>query len=276
MASTDPNRRLIRSRTALGMAELIYHSVVRDIRKTHRNALMGMFMNVIQTIVFVGAFYFMFNLIGIRGAAIYQADFLLYLMSGIFLFLTHTKTMAAVVKSEGPTSPMMQHAPLNTLVAICASALGTLYTQMLSLLIVLFLYHAIMTPVVIDDATGALICLLLAWYSGAAIGVVFLAVKPWAPDFVQIASSVYSRANMIASGKMFVANTLPMFMLALFAWNPLFHLIDQCRGFAFRNYTPYNSNLTYPIVISTVLLVIGLMGEFYTRKHASASWGATR
>jgi len=258
------------------MAELIYHSVVRDIRKSHRNALMGLLMNIMQTIIFVGAFYFMFSLLGVRGAGIYQADFLLYLMSGIFLFLTHTKTMSAVVRSEGPTSPMMQHAPLNTMVAICASAIGALYIQMLSLLVVLFLYHTIITPVVIDNPIGAMGALMVAWYAGVAVGVVFLAIKPWAPDFVQIATSVYSRANMIASGKMFVANTLPGFMLVMFSWNPLFHLIDQCRGFAFRNYIPLNSNMTYPIVISTILLVIGLMGEFYTRKHASASWGAKR
>lgn len=42
---------------------------------------------------------------------------------------------------------------------------------------------------------------------------------------------------MIASGKMFVANTLPNFMLAMFDWNPLLYTIDQARGFAFINYT---------------------------------------
>ncbi len=276
MATVEPPRKLIRTRTALGMAELIYHSVVRDVRRTHRNAVMGLLLNIMQTIIFVGAFYFMFSLIGVRGAGIYQADFLLYLMSGIFLFLTHTKTMAAVVRSEGPTSPMMQHAPLNTIISICASAIGALYIQMLSLLVVLFLYHTIFNPIVIDDPIGAMGTLLLAWYAGVAVGVVFLALKPWVPDFVTVATSIYSRANMIASGKMFVANSLPGSMLILFSWNPLFHLIDQCRGFAFRNYIPHNSNMTYPIVVATILLVIGMMGEFYTRKHASASWGASR
>jgi ABC-type polysaccharide/polyol phosphate export permease len=51
---------------------------------------------------------------------------------------------------------------------------------------------------------------------------------------------------MIASGKMFVANTLPPAMLAMFDWNPLFHIIDQCRGFVFNNYFPRNSNWEYP------------------------------
>ena len=63
---------------------------------------------------------------------------------------------------------------------------------------------------------SALGMLLLSWASGVAIGMVLLALKPWMPAVVGIFTQVYSRANMIASGKMFVANTLPSFMLAMF------------------------------------------------------------
>ncbi|MFN2307927.1 MAG: ABC transporter permease, partial [Paracoccaceae bacterium] len=57
-------------RTILSVVELIYHSVVRDIRKSHRNAFMGLFLNMMQTIVFVLTFFVMFELLGLRGAAI--------------------------------------------------------------------------------------------------------------------------------------------------------------------------------------------------------------
>ena len=39
--------------TAWGMAELIYHSTVREVRKTHRNAIVGLLMNVLQTVIFI-------------------------------------------------------------------------------------------------------------------------------------------------------------------------------------------------------------------------------
>ncbi len=60
-------------------------------------------MNMMQAVIFVLAFYFMFSLLGLRGAAI-RGDFLLYIMSGIFLFMTHTKSLGAVVGSEGPAA----------------------------------------------------------------------------------------------------------------------------------------------------------------------------
>ncbi len=117
---------------------------------------------------------------------------------------------------------------------------------------------------------------LLAWFSGCAVGLVLLALKPWMPNVVTIVAQIYTRANMITSGKMFVANSMPTYILAMFDWNPLFHCIDQARGFVFVNYNPHYSSVIYPIVLSLVLIMIGMMGEFYTRRHASRSWAAGR
>tara|TARA_R110002073_G_scaffold190909_2_gene349631 strand:- start:343 stop:1167 length:825 start_codon:yes stop_codon:yes gene_type:complete len=260
---------------ALTMLELIYHSIVRSVRKGHNNAFIAIGTNILQSVIFVLAFYVMFSILGLRGAAI-RGDFLLYIMSGIFLYMTHSKALGAVVGSEGPASPMMQHAPMNTIISICSAALGALYIQVLSLAIILFVYHVAFTPLQVEQPVGAFAMLLLAWFTGAALGLVLLAIKPWFPTAVGVFSTVYQRANMIASGKMFVANTLPNFMLAMFDWNPLFHTIDQARGFAFLNYNPRNSDPMYALWVGLVLVMIGLMGEFYTRRHASISWSARR
>ena len=262
-----------RIESAFTIFELVFHSAVRSVRKGHGNALLGLMMNIFQTMLLVAVFYLMFLFAGF-GAGGIRGDFMLYLMTGVFLYMCHVKVMSAVVSAEGPTSAMMKHAPMNTIVSIGAAALGELYIQILSMLVVLFIYHAAWIPLEVYDLLGSLLMVLLAWFSGVAIGMVFLAAKPWAPDAVSLVSNVYSRVNMFASGKMFVANSLPGFMLPYFTWNPLFHNIDQARGFAFLNYTPHYTNLWYPVAISFALLLIGLMGEFYTRRHASLSWGA--
>ena len=261
--------------SAIAIAELVYHSIVRSVRKQHNNAFLALAVNMLQVAIFVGVFYIMFTILGLRGAAI-RGDFLVYIMTGIFLFMTHTKTLTAVIASEGPASAMMQHAPMNTIISIMAAALGALYVQIFSLFIILYGYHVIVIPVEIDDPASAFAMLMIAWVSGVALGLALLALKPWFPTGVSVMSVLYMRANMIASGKMFVANSLPSFMLAIFDWNPLFHLIDQARGFAFINYFPRNSNWEYAIYVTIALLMLGLMGEFYTRRHASVSWDARR
>ncbi|KEP68689.1 ABC transporter permease [Thioclava sp. BHET1] len=268
-----------RSNSTLGstfsLLELIYHATVRQLRKSHGNALVGLILNMFQTMLLVLTFYIMFSVLGMRGNAI-RGDFLLYIMSGIFLFMTHTKAMAAVFGAEGPTSQMMKHAPMTTAVAIAAAALSSLYIQLLSMFVVLFVYHTAFTQFVIYDWVGALAMVFLSWFTGCAIGLVLFAAKPWAPDIIGVVQQVYSRANMIASGKMFLANNLPHKMLVLFNWNPLFHTIDQARGYTFINYTPHFSNWHYPLYVGLALVMIGLMGEFYTRQYASISWGARR
>ncbi|MDJ1009552.1 MAG: ABC transporter permease [Paracoccaceae bacterium] len=261
--------------SAFALGELIYHNTVRSLRKTHSNAFVGLLMSMLQSVIMVIAFVVLFSVLGLRGTAI-RGDFLLYIMSGIFLFMTHVKAMGAIVSSEGPASGMMKHLPMTTAVAIASAALGALYNQVLGMLVILYVYHVAFAPVVIDDPVGAFLMFLLAWISGVGVGLVFLAIKPWAPSVAQIGSQIYSRANMIASGKMFVANMLPPSMLMMFDWNPLFHAIDQTRGFVFVNYFPHNSSIMYPVYVTIGLIMVGLMGEFYTRKHASLSWGARR
>lgn len=264
-----------KTQSALGILEVIFYATARSVRKSHPNALVGLVINMIQTMVLVFVFYFMFEFLGLRRVAI-RGDFMVYIMSGIFLYMTQNKAMGAVLGSEGPTSPMMQHAPMSTFVSIVSNALGALYIQILSVVLVLFVYNALTGSVEINDPVGAFAMLLLAWFVGVAVGMCFLALKPWFPQFVSIASVIYMRANMLASGKMFLANTLPFYILKLFDWNPLFHIIDQARGFAFINYNPHYSNTTYPLILAGVLLMIGFMGENYTRQHASLSWGARR
>ena len=269
------NIKRTRLRTAFGMFDLTYQVAVRGIRKSQSNAIVGLALNIFQTLLLILVFYFMMTFMGLRGSAV-RGDFVLYLMSGIFLYMTHSKAMGAVMGAESSTSAIMKHAPMNTIVSILGAALGALYLQVLSMVVILYVYHTVWGPITIEDPVGALAMLMLSWASGIAIGTCFLGFRPWAPEFASLAQTVYTRVNMIASGKMFLANTLPPKMRALFDWNPLFHTIDQARGDIFINYEPHTSSISYPVYLTLVFLILGLMAEFYTRQYASASWSARR
>lgn len=220
--------------------ELIYHVSVRNLRKTHGNAMLGL------------------------------------VMSGVFMFMTHIKTIGAVSNADGPTSQMMMHAPMNPIISILGAALGALYQQTLAASVILFVYHAAWNPIVIDEPVGMLGMYLLSWFTGIGIGMVFLSAKPWQPELIGIVVTLYQRANVIASGKMVLANNLAPERRNWFDWNPLFHTIDQGRGFIFLNYAPRYTDYHYAFYYAMVCIIIGLMAEFFTRQHASASWGKGR
>lgn len=255
--------------------ELIYHVAVRNLRKTHNNAVLGLVMSIVQALMLLLIMYFMMSLFGMRRIAV-RGDFMLYVMSGVFMFMTHIKAIGAVSQADGPTSQMMMHAPMNPIISIMGAALGSLYQQTLSAAVILFVYHAIWNPITIDQPVGMMGMFLLSWFSGVGIGMVFLSAKPWQPEAVGILVMIYQRANVIASGKMVLANNLAPTRRDWFDWNPLFHTIDQARGFIFLNYAPRYTDFQYAIYYALVCMMIGLMAEFFTRQHASASWNKRR
>lgn len=260
---------------AFTTAELIFHAVVRNVRSKHSNAVIAIVLNILQVVVVATAFYFILSFLGTRVAKI-RGEFILYLLSGVFLYLTHVKSVGAIAGVGSGNNPMMLHSPMNMMVMLCAAAFGTLYTQLVSVLVILFIYSVAVAPLEIQEPGGAFAMFILAWFTGCSVGLVFLALKPWFPNITGILVMVYRRMNMVFSGKMFVGNALGGLMLTMFAWNPLFHIIDQCRGFVFRNYFPRNTNWEYAFWVGISLMMIGLMAEFYTRKQVSKSWDARR
>lgn len=266
-------RRDSRLMIAITTCELIFNQAVRNVRKNHGNAIIGLMLNIAQTVLLVGVFMIIFIFAGMRAAAI-RGDTLIYLMSGVFLFMAHIKVLSAVSSAEGPTSTMMKHRPMNSIVSICGAALAELYIQVLSVVVILFLYHVIWTPVEIHQPIAAFGMLLSVWFAGMAIGVVLYALKPWAPEASKLLTQLFARMNMVASGKFFLANTLPESYLHYFMWNPLFHCIDQARGYAFINYNPMHTSALYPVLFGFAVLFLGMLIESYTRKQASLSWSA--
>lgn len=268
-----------RNKTLLGgaftTAELVFHGVVRDVRAKHSNAVIAIVMNILQIVLMAMVFYLIMSFMGTRVAKI-RGEFILYLLSGVFLFMTHIQGVSALTKLGGKNNPMMLHSPMNAMVMILSAAFGTLYKQLMSILVILFVYSVAVAPLEMQDPGGAFAMLILAWFTGCAVGLVFMAFKPWFPTTATMLSNIYRRLNMVFSGKMFVANALGGGILMMFAWNPLFHLIDQCRGFVFRNYFPRNTSWEYALWVGIALLMIGLLAEFYTRQHISKSWSARR
>lgn len=257
---------------AVSFIDLLYHTIVRNIRKKSGNATLGFFIAVAQSLVMLAIFAMMYTVLGLRGVAI-RGDFVVFLLTGIFLFLTHNRAITSVTGAGGPLSPMMLHAPMSTLLSIAGSALSSLYLQLVAMMLIMFVVHILRGGLEYYHPAGLILPFFLAWTSGIAIGMLFLVAQPFAPKLVPMISMFYRRANLITSGKMLPANYMSAGMVTWFDWNPLFHAIDQSRGAAFVNYFPRNSNIEYPIYFTLVGISIGLMVEFWLRKNMSQSWG---
>jgi len=268
----NPDRRQSLVLDAFTFIELLFHTIVREVRSESGSAMLGILGAVGRTLIMVAAFYVIFEFLGARSALI-RGDVILFLVSGVVLFFMHNGAISKTLKAGAFAGPMMLHAPMTVTLSILAATLSVLYLNILALGIILVAIHLLGDGLEIYDPAGIMLPFFLAWASGVIIGLIFLLIKPFAPKLVQLISPVYMRANIITSGKMFTANLLPSMVLPLFAWNPLFHTIDQMRGALFVNYVPHNTSITYPIYFVAGGLVLGMMGEFWLRKTVSRSTG---
>lgn len=271
MVPTRRNRNLLEA--GISFWTLVYHATVRRVRTQSGNASLGLLTEVMQSLLMVAMFYIMFAFL-IPKVLVIRGDFVLFLLTGVFLFLTHNKAIGSVMSAGNNTTAIMKHAPMTTMISIVSNSIAALYLQVLAFIIILAIAHLFRGGLDIYQPLGILLPFFLSWASGCAIGLLFLIIRPLAPSFVSMAATVYRRANMITSGKMVAANTMPLAMVQWFDWNPLFHTIDQARGAAFVNYLPRNSSMEYPIYFTLVALLIGLMGERWLRSNISLSWNA--
>ncbi len=257
---------------SMSFMELLFHSIVRDARKSSGNATLGLLLVVLQSLIMLAFFFLLFTVLGMRSVAI-RGDFVIFLLTGIFLFLAHNKAVGAAMGAVSPIGGLTLHTPISSLLNIMASVLSGLYLQVLAFALILLVVHIMRGGLEFYNPAGLIFPFFMAWASGIAIGLMFGVLKPFAPKFIPMVAMIYRRANMITSGKMLPANYMSATMITWFDWNPLFHSIDQARGHAFVNYFPRHTNMEYPVYLSLSLVMVAMMIEFWLRKNMSQSWG---
>lgn len=250
---------------AVRAADRLHNATAAEVSRGHEHLLVSIAANVAQTLILVGVFY-LFSILTGFGTAMVRGDLLIYLITGVCMFNLHIRAMGAVLSGGRPGAQDDTVHP-----GLAASALACLYIQAYSIAIVAGAYHAFIKSFSIEDAAGLASAFILCWLSGAGAGLIFLSAKSAFPRLSALAAQAYSRFNMIGSGQMFVANMLPAHVLVYFKWNPLFHLIDQARGFAFLNYSPWFSNMWYPAVATGILFVLGLLARSSAGQGAASS-----
>ena len=253
----------------LEFVELVYQSVVREVRTQSGNATFGILKEVMNIALFMGMFYIFFTFMG-RSIAI-RGDFMMFLLTGIILMLTHMKAISSVKGASNATSSIMQHAPMTVILSILASAFAGLYFQFVAVSIVILVLWIFGTNLEIDNPAALALPIFFSWASGLGVGMIFMMITPFAPGIIKPFVTLYMRAQMITSGKFIPAAYMPAAMIPFFDWNPLFHCIDQARLATFVNYNTEVSNMSYPIWFTAGTILIGLMGEFWARQNLSKS-----
>ena len=235
--------------------DIVTQAAIRDVVRSGPGLTRAIAQSVVQTVLLVGSFFVMSGALGLSGPAI-RGDLLIYLMTGVFLFNLHARTIMAVLASEGSTSEIRMYRASPLLMTI-GSAIGALYVQIITALLLLFAYHVFWKAIDLRPLMNGLTLLGILWIGSIGAGQVLLAVKKLAPRLAMSLAQAWTRVAMLTSGSMFVANALPAKFIPLVSWNPLFHVIDQMRGAVFVNYSCQVSSPTTPAIAALCAIIAG-------------------
>ncbi len=253
--------------SSLAFMDTMYVSIVREFRSETGGSMLGFVSALIRPLFLFAIFWVLYEFIG--RSALIRGDFLLFMMTGIFLFLAHIQAVQTLKGVGHASSGMIFYAKTSTLLNILTSALNQLYILILSVIVIMGCAYLLRGHLEVYEPGRMILPFFLAFASGLAVGLLFLALTPLAPGIIPMLFQFYRRAQMFTSGKMFLANLLPADLLPFFTWNPLFHSIDQARGHAFINYTPRNTSIEYAIYFTLAAFAIGFVIEFAMRARES-------
>jgi len=271
MFSPPKNKRSNLFLETLRFFELLFHTTARNIRRVSFNPVVAIVNQILMMMVLVAAFMMLTTLLGTRTAAI-RGNSIQFIMSGIFLFLVHNTALGAAALVGGLRSPLTLHTHITHFMLVMSAGFASLYIQILAMLLILVGTHILLEPIVFESMSGFAFAFFIAWASGLMIGFFFSVISPYSPRVIELIKMLYMRSNMIFSGKMFVANSIPAAILPYFYWNPLFHTIDHARGESFINYTPRVTDINYPIIVTIVFFVLALVFQKYGENVISESW----
>ncbi|MEL6997792.1 MAG: ABC transporter permease [Pseudomonadota bacterium] len=246
---------------------LVYSLVVRDLRTEHKNAAAGILISIGQPLVAGLVFYAFISLMGGSAGAV-RGDNLTFVLIGFIIFFMHIRTVSAVSGSLRPD--MMNHARMTPFLMVCVKAISSAYKNILALIIMLILNFVLRDVWEMQDPLTFVIVVFFCWFSGVAMGIIFLAAIRYF-TWGGLIQTTYIRICFFTSGKFFVANTVPSGIRPFMDWNPVFHLLDIGRDAAFLNYTARTTDLSYAIYVSLAVFVVAMLVEAHVRRHYSAS-----
>lgn len=250
----------------LNYSFLMWALVVRSLREETGGAAIGFLRGVLMALVFCLAFYFLMTIFGLGGLTV-RGDLMVFILIGVGFFFAMKFTMTAAMKAMQSSWKMAAHPHISPILLVYADSLGVFYNWFLAIVII-FIGNSLVTGhVELQNPIMFFPIFFITWLTGMGVGMI-LGFLIFYFSWFMIIKRVLFKLMFFTSGKFTNANLLPMSLIDIFTWNPLFHLIDQMRQAAFVNYTAHHTNMVYPIICCFVLLLAGhILYDYMLRRR---------
>ncbi len=185
-------------------------------------------------------------------------SFLLFYATGYLPFDLYQSLSNTTARALLFSKPLLKYPAVTWVDAILARFILNSLTGILVILLLIGGILAVVDSRAVLDMGPVLQALGLAMLLGLGLGTLNSVLTGLYPLW-EIAWSIITRPLFIASGVLFLFEDLPPAARDLLWYNPLIHIIGLMRAGVYPTYTAAYVSITYVLLISMVLLVLGLL-----------------
>lgn len=185
-------------------------------------------------------------------------SFLLFYATGYLPFNLYQSLSNTIARALLFSKPLLKYPAVTWVDAILARFILNSLTGILITFLLIGGILAVVDSRAALDMGPVLEALGLAMLLGLGVGTLNSVLTGLYPLW-EIAWSIITRPLFIASGVLFLFEDLPPAARDLLWYNPLIHIIGLMRAGVYPTYTAAYVSITYVLLISMVLLVLGLL-----------------
>ncbi|MDO6591635.1 MULTISPECIES: ABC transporter permease [Rhodobacterales] len=242
---------------------VILSLVLRETRATFGTSSFGYIWAVITPTASVAVLVILFSMVGRH--APFGASLALFFATGILTLQFFTETSGKLMTVFDANKALLTYPIIKDVDTILARAILISATY----LVIMVIFYAGLILAGMAQFPASPGQLVLVFLSTALLGLGYgtvnaVIVSLW-DTWIQI-EKVLTRPLFFISGIFYVPSQLPTRAQDYLQWNPILHLVEWFRIGFYPNYSSSVLDKTYPVLVGTVLLLIGLAGERLFRR----------
>lgn len=174
----------------------------------------------------IGVFFFIRKAVGAHPAL--PVDLLTSLVAGFFPFLLCRSTISSGAGALDSNRALLYYPGVRPMDFVLAFAVVEGLSVTLAFAVVLAVNYQFNPTPQLHDPLEALMALVSAWLLGIGLGLLLMTLQTLRPT-LKLAIQVVLRPLLFISGVMYAATEIPMWLVDILYWNPLFHLTEMMR-----------------------------------------------
>jgi capsular polysaccharide transport system permease protein len=192
-------------------------------------------------------------------------SFILFYATGVLPFRHYAATASKVAGAINANRGLLAYPVVNPLDAVFAQAALAFMTDILVAVIVFAGIAAFTEADISLDLAPATAAFVLAALMGLGVGTLNCVLFGFFPTWKNV-WSVLSRPLFLASGILYLFQSVPTPLQGVLWWNPLIHVTGLMRAGFYGSYDPAYVSVPYVLGVAGTLF---LVGGWLLRRHAS-------